>query len=556
MQNKTRNGLIVSLSLLLAVSLTAIPAQAATTSSKTSAKSAMASAVKNPVVLRMTRLGDISQAFGPTRNSSGSDHLLNALIFSNLVKVAPDEKTILPDLATSWVASADASEFTFTLAQGVKWSDGKPFTAADVISSISMACHFGPAGYIGYQPTQWRLVQGCSDVLGKLDQTPKGLTKVSDYVVKIKLTQSNSQFVRLITDAVYSIVPANKVDGLSNPEYAQSNFVVDKPVGTGPYVMKLFKRNQYIVFQANPNYFGGAPKIDTIYFMVNTKPANVLPMLEKGELDLAIDIGVDLESQLASMKAKYKTVWNSTVAGEFFQFRADQGMAANVKVRQAVMYAIDRRSMLTNLLGGHGTIRWMLGGFDQTIAGLDPYEYNPTKAKALLKESGVDLTQKFEIMYSPLTDPAWPKMVPVMQQQLQAVGLNVVLNPVDQAAWVSKQNSKDATYALTLNSGGSIGLGASRSAGYFNCKAPLNSWYANCALDQLFLDLLATTVPATQDAIKAKIAAIINTDVPFITIWEKQTLNAVSTRLGGSFALFANDRDSTFNVNGWTMAAK
>ncbi|MEI6039565.1 MAG: ABC transporter substrate-binding protein, partial [Actinomycetes bacterium] len=144
MQNKTRNSLIVSLSLLLAVSLTAIPAQAATTSSKTSAKSAMASAVKNPVVLRMTRLGDISQAFGPTRNSSGSDHLLNALIFSNLVKVAPDEKTILPDLATSWVASADASEFTFTLAQGVKWSDGKPFTAADVISTISMACHFGP----------------------------------------------------------------------------------------------------------------------------------------------------------------------------------------------------------------------------------------------------------------------------------------------------------------------------------------------------------------------------------------------------------------------------
>lgn len=555
MINKTRKGLTLGLALALAVSIVASPSQAAA-ASKAGSASILSKAATVPTILRMTDGEGASQAFGPTRNSSGQDQFINSLIFSNLVKVKSDEKTIVPDLATSWVISPDATQFTFTLAKGVKWSDGRPFTADDVIATINMACHFGAPGYLGYQPKQWRLVVGCNDVLGKLNLSASGLTKISDNVVKITLIQPNSQFVRLITDAVYSIIPARYINGMTLAQYAVSPFVVSKPVGTGPYTLRVFKRDQYMSFNANKNYFRGAPKISTVYWDLNVKPENILPMLQKGQLDLAVDINQSLSTQLAKLK-NYKAVWNNTTAGQFFQFRADQGMAQNKLVRQAVMYAIDRRGMLKNLFGGHGTIRWVLGGFDQeTIPGLDPYPYDPAKAKALLQQSGVDLSQNFEIMYPPDGDPAWPLMVPVMQQQLEAVGLKVTLNPVDIDTYVAKISDPKpgATYALTLNSGGSLGLGASRSSVYFDCKAPRTSFYANCALDQLYLDLFATPVIATQDAIKAKIATILNQDVPFVTIWEMQTLNAVSTRLGGGFALAANDRDSAFNIQDWTLS--
>jgi peptide/nickel transport system substrate-binding protein len=371
------------------------------------------------------------------------------------------------------------------------------------------------------------------------------------------LANANSQFVRLLTDAVYSIIPAKYIAGKTIAQYAASPFVVTKPVGTGPYKLLVFKRDQYMSFIANKKYFKGAPNISFVTWYLNVKAANFLPMLQKGQLDLAVNIPQSLSAQLAKLKA-YNAVWNNTTAGEFFQFRADQGMAANKLVRQAVMYAIDRRSMLKNLFNGHGTIRWILGGFDQeNIPGLDQYPYDPVKAKALLAQSGVDLTQNFEIMYAPDGDPEWPLMVPVMQQYLQAVGLKVTLNPVDVNTWVAKQSDpKTATYALTLNSGGSLGLGESRSSIYFNCKTPLTSFYSNCALDQLFADLFATADKAKQDVIKAKIAVILNTDVPFVTIWENQTLNAISTRLGGAFKLTANDRDSLFNIEKWTLAPK
>lgn len=553
MKKSTRKGLAFAVTAALALSLTSAPAFAAKKPAAKPKATKKAVAPAKPTVLRVTRVGDTSQAFGPTRNSSGNDHFVNALIFSNLVKIAPDEKTILPDLASKWTISKDAKEFTFELNKNVKWHDGKPFTADDVVFTIGLRCRWGAAAFEGYQATQWDLIEGCKDLNGKAEGTPTGLTKVDNYTVKMKLIQSNSQFVRLITDAVYSIIPKHINDGLELKEYKVSDFVVAEPIGTGPYKLTKFKRNQYMEFDRNDNYFRGKPSINKIFWLVNVKATNYLPLLQKGELDLAIDIDVNLEDQVSKL-TNYNTKWNNTVAGQFFQFHVNNPMAADKRVRQAVWYAIDRRSMLKNLFGGHGEIRWMFSGFDQDAGSLDKYEYNPTKAKELIKASGVDTSKDFVIMYSPSTDPAWPKIVPVMKEQLEAVGLKVKLEPVDQAAWVAKQREKDGSYALTLNSGGSLGLGVSRSAQYFNCKSPLNSWYTNCALDQLYLDYLAETDSAEQKKIEGKIAAIVNEQVPFMTTWEKQTFNAVSKKLGGKFALYANDRDSSFNIHEWTMS--
>jgi len=556
MKKATRKGLALAIISALALSLTSVPAFA----SKKPAKKPKPTATKKaapakPTVLRVTRMGDTSQAFGPTRNSSGNDHFINFLLFSNLVKIAPDEKTILPDLATKWSFSKDAKEITFELRKGVTFHDGSQFTAADVADTIGLACRLTTVNYIGYKPDRWLEVEGCADLKDKLTGVPSGVTVVDPYNIKVKLTKGNAQWVRYLTDAVYSIIPSEVHVGIENKEWAISDFVVAEPIGTGPYKLTKFKRNQYMEFDVNPKYFGPKPAISKIFWLVNVKPTNVLPLLQKNELDLAIDIDVTNEEQIQKLTT-HNAVWNNTVAAQFLQFRVDHPVFGDKKVRQAITYAFDRRSVLKSVFNGKGEIRWMFPGFDQDRGNLNKFEFSPEKAKALLKESGVDLKKEFTIIYSPLTDPAWPKIVPILKQQLEDVGFNVKLDPVDQAAWAAATRVTDgakAAYAMTLNSGGSLGLGTARGSGFFNCKSPTFSWYSKCDIPDLYAKLFEETDPKESDKIEDQLAKIIQEEVPFFTTWTKQTLNAVSKNLGGQFNLYPNDRDSAMGITGWTI---
>ena len=577
MKSFTRKGLAIGLVTALALTLTSItaifPASAATkeiTCYKGDSEKKFKSATskcpagwsnkkakpKELSVLRVTRVGDTSQAFGPSRNSSGNDHFINFLLFENLVKIAPDEKTILPSLATKWAVSKDATEITFDLRSGVKFSDGSAFDATDVANTIGLACRLTAANYIGYKPNLWTDVVGCADLKEKENGVPSGVTIVNPLQIKIKLGKSNAQWVRLLTDAVYSIIPSEAHDGLVNKEWSTSDFVVADPIGTGPYLLTKFKRNQYMQFDVNPKYWGVKPKIDRIFWLVNVKATNLLPLLQKNELDLAIDIDVSNDDQVAKL-ASHQTVWNTTTAAQFLQFRVDHPIFGNKLIRQAVVYAFDRRSVLKNVFGGKGEVRWMFPGFDQNRGNLEKFEFNPAKAKELVKASGVDMSKEFVIQYGPLADPAFPKIVPILKEQLEAVGFNVKLDPLDTAAWANATRIVDpakATYAMTLNSGGSLGLGSARGSGFFNCVTPTFSYYGKCDIPDLYAKLFAETDPKEVDKIEDALAKIVSEEVPFFTTWSKQTLNVVSKKIGGTFKLYPNDRDSAMGIAGWTIS--
>jgi ABC-type transport system substrate-binding protein len=106
---------------------------------------------------------------------------------------------------------------------------------------------------------------------------------------------------------------------------------------------------------------------------------------------------------------------------------------------------------------------------------------------------------------------------------------------------------------MTLNSGGSLGLGSARGSGFFNCKSPTFSWYSKCDIPDLYAKLFEETDPKESDKIEDQLAKIIQDEVPFLTTWTKQTLNAVSKKLGGQFKLYPNDRDSAMGITGWTI---
>jgi ABC-type transport system substrate-binding protein len=109
---------------------------------------------------------------------------------------------------------------------------------------------------------------------------------------------------------------------------------------------------------------------------------------------------------------------------------------------------------------------------------------------------------------------------------------------------------------LTYNSGGALGLAAWKGFSIFNCVTPIFTFYAKCDIPDLYTKLMLETDAKEADKIEDDIAKILNDEVPFYTPWVRQTFNVASKKLGGTFALYANDRDSSMGVVGWEMATK
>jgi nucleoside-diphosphate-sugar epimerase len=177
----------------------------------------------------------------------------------------------------------------------------------DVAETVGFNCRMNVKNYIGYAPALWAAVDGCAELNTKLTGIPSGVKVIDAFNIEINLTKGNAVWLRGLTDAVYSIIPKEVHSGLTFKEWAGSDFVVDQPVGTGPYTLKKFKRNAYLEFDANPNYFGGKPKIDKIFLYTAVAQTNVLPMLQKGELDLAIDVDASMEEQVDKLP-NYNTI--------------------------------------------------------------------------------------------------------------------------------------------------------------------------------------------------------------------------------------------------------
>ena len=490
--------------------------------------------------------------FGPWSQSTHSDGLVNTLIFSNLVKIAPNEKTVLPDLASSWTVSRNAKVFTFHLRSGVKWSDGKPFTANDVVFTITQAAQLGGAAYIGYQPEKWLEVGGAASVQGTNKPVP-GVKALNAHTVQVTLGEPDAQFIRNLAAAVYAIVPAHSFPGATPKNIRGTQFATTAPVGTGPYTLTKNVPNQYLEFTANPSYFGGAPKIKTIFFKSDLTDAGAVTQLQSGELQVGYNLAPN-DYQTLKSTSGIKSVFVTSPGAEFLQFRVDSPRVSDPRVRQAFYYAINRNALVKDIASGRGTVRWSVPGFDQSASDLNRYPYNPTKAKQLLQAANFDFSKPLPLLYVQSgVDPFWSRLGAVIAQYMKAVGVNIALDPVDAAKWEADLTAKNPPYAVTFNSGGNTGFGPDFSSLYFNCKTPVDTYYRNCQVTNQYRAALATTDTTKQAAIYAKIAKTLNTAVPWATLWQTDNLYAYSANLGGSFASYADWRDSFSNIANWTI---
>jgi peptide/nickel transport system substrate-binding protein len=375
---------------------------------------------------------DISdtRTLDPHRQFDTSPYMTMHAVYEGLLTVTPaDYNKFVPQLATSWDMGAGGTTFTFHLRSGVKFASGNPMTAADVKFSF--------------------------DRLKNLKDTPSvvaaniaSVDVVDPLTVKITLTDPKQPFLSYLmgsgTWGIVDSVLAIKNGATSDPGADKTDkgtaYLDQHSAGTGPYMMTSWERNNQIVMERNPNYWGTkAPFARVIIRNFSDSSAELLA-LQRGDIDVAQGLNAD---QLATVQSDPTINVSSTESLDLLYWTicgdpAKCPQLAKPEVRQAISYAVDFDGLIKGLLGGFAVrppafMPIGLGGMTKEFAQQHQITQDVAKAKTLLASAGVSNGFSFDLSYGDSTF-AGVKFADVAQQiqsDLAAVNITVNLKPMD-----------------------------------------------------------------------------------------------------------------------------
>jgi peptide/nickel transport system substrate-binding protein len=481
---------------------------------------------------------DFPTCFHPICFQTGDQFMVFQLLQTQLVKRDQTEK-IIPSLADSWDVSPDATTFTFHLNKNAKWSDGQPVTADDVVYTVQEAQKdadiYTKNGT--YAITAWLAT--------------KTVEAVDANTVKFTLSGPNSVFLENLTDPAHTIMPKHVLSSIAGAQLTTSDFATGKAVvGDGPYTVKSFTPDQTIEFSANANYFKGAPQIPDLIFRLKVSPDVAAAQVQSGELGLAFELK-PTDMQVLQNAPGIKVVQIPGVGQQTLQYLTTAKQMTDERVRQAVNYAFDRKTLLATVFQGAGRLLWIDAGFDPTDTALDQYTFNPDKAKQLLAAAAADgkydPNTPVNIIYS-TQQAGWNEIAAALDHDLTAIGMKHTMTPSDDAGWEAAIAANK--YDISLQCCGSPGLGPWKAAGIFTGKN--STFYSDPTLTDLF-NKAAASGDATQQANYYKQAGqIINKAAPYDWLWAVAHTDAYTSKL--TPIIYPNARESFAQIEKWTLA--
>ncbi|RME10503.1 MAG: hypothetical protein D6802_09160, partial [Ardenticatenia bacterium] len=315
--------------------------------------------------------GNLNPLFFQTQ----TDRDIGALVFRGLTQVAENGQ-ILPDMARSWEISEDGLTYTFSLRDDIFWHDGAPFTADDVAFTITTIQHpdFAAAGGRMDLVEQWRDIQ---------------VEVVDPLTVRFTLPAPFAPFLSFTT---MPIVPRHLLENVNIFAMPQTS-LSRAPVGTGPWKVADVQADR-IVLTPHTDFYGyfdsgRLPYLESVILRFYPAAEALLPAYEAEEVLGVAEVPLsDLDKALANETLNLY----STLLAEYTMvvFNLDRPYFADTRVRQALLYGLDRQAIIDEVLQGQGIVahspymptHW---AYDPTIP---PYEYNPTKARELLNQAG------------------------------------------------------------------------------------------------------------------------------------------------------------------------
>ncbi len=333
-----------------------------------------------------------------------------AKIWSPLLSWNADISGLEPQLATSWSSNADASVWTFKLRDGVTWHDGEPLTADDVKFSLELA--FNPetkASYPGFSAF-----------------SPKELDSVNvvdKSTVEFKLKGPKPLLPYSLT--MLWILPKHALKDVKPADYQKSDWFFTKAIGTGPFMHSKFVRDQFWELMPNPKYWNGAPKLDKLINRYFKDEAAAVLALKSGEIQFTYASG-DVALQLKK-DANFQAFSGPSGVTNYMIFNYRNPIFKDQRVRQAFLYAIDRKAITETVLQGTAQVVPCIGAFSSMYPAADKlndYAYNPDKAKQLLKDAGAEGKINAEIV-TYYNQQFHLDAMAAMQQYLNAVGIKI-----------------------------------------------------------------------------------------------------------------------------------
>jgi len=432
-------------------------------------------------------------------------------IYDGLVTRTPDME-IVPELAESW-EQVDETTWIFRLRRGVTFHDGTPFTAADAAYSINRTVKEGAMG------GQTSPRQG---LLGNVI----GAEALDEYTLKI---ETDGPWPALLSFLPFHLmVPAATGDGL-----------IEQPIGTGPFRFVEWQRGQRVVLERYDGYYGGSPELPPVgpaqvrrvIFQVLPEPATRLAALRAGEIDIMVDVPVDQMGAIEADPNLELLAVNGT-RSFFMEMNVQKPPFTDPRVRQAINYAVDVQAIVDGVLNGLATrtptlLSPQAFAFDDS---LEPYPYDPERARALLEEAGVG--RGFAMTIDTMPDNR--SAAEVIAFYLQQVGIQAQVQTWgDYGAMIDaiRRGDRDAW----VDSWGNATLDPSdiaepklQTGGRGNY-----SGYSNPRVDELLALAARSSDPAAREAAYREVQQIIYDEAPMLFGWVAQDLYAINRRVEG-----------------------
>ena len=356
----------------------------------------------------------------PTAGAAAAiDEVLYANVFEGLTRIGPNGE-VLPDLAESWTISDDGKVYTFKLHTGVKFHDGTDFNADDVKFSLDRA---RAADSVNAQKGLFAAI----DTVEVVDPA----------TVKVTLKNPQGSFL-------YNMGWGDAV--MVAPESAGTN--KEKPIGTGPFKFDHWAKGSEITLVKSEAYWGEPVSLDKAVFRIIPDAAAAVPAVLSGDVQAFPFFPPDAVSQIQS-DPRFKVVIGSTEGETILSINNKKPPFDNLKVRQAISYALDRKAIIDGASGGLGTpIGSHMSPANKAYVDLTgEYPHDPAKAKELLKEAGFGNGIKATLKLPP---PAYARDGgQIIASELRDVGIDLEIIPVEWAQWLDQVFTKK-DYDLTI----------------------------------------------------------------------------------------------------------
>jgi peptide/nickel transport system substrate-binding protein len=421
------------------------------------------------------------------------------------------DHTPTPALAESWELAEDQVTWTFHLRRGVKFSDGSPLTAEDVVFSIERT----------RDKINKNLVATIKEAVAVDDHTVKIITNAPDAILLNSLARN-----KVLSKAYVTKVGDAEVDQV--------------PMGTGPYKLVEWIREDHVTMVPNEHYWGPKPSITDVTFRPITNAATRTAALLTGEVDIIGDVPVQ-DFDRVSKTEGIETVSRPGAFLIYLHVDGDREVTpaidlpknpmTDIRVRQAISLAIDRELITRVALNGSGypTGQMVTEGLRGYLPGRPVPEYNPEKAKALLKEAGYEKGFKVKLDAPNGRYVNDAQVAQALASQLSKVGIEIDLNLLPKSVFFDYVRPGDKSSLVMTGWSEEVDAGAMGNVLFYTRgKGPKGGsnrgHYSNAEYDRLLDEADATANVALRATLVEKAAQLILDDVGLVPMYFERDL--------------------------------